>query len=49
MCVFTESLHFIYLFFIVVDFVIHRNETAVGLHVFHIPIPPPTSLSTRSL
>ena len=37
------------LFFIVVDFVIHWNETAMGLHVFPIPIPPPTSLSTRSL
>ena len=37
---------FIYLF--VVNFVIHWNETAVGLHVFPIPIPPPTSLSTRS-
>ena len=39
---------FIY-FFIVVDFVIHWNETAMSLHVFPIPIPPPTSLSTRSL
>ena len=38
-----------YYFFIVVDFVIHRNETAMGLHVFPILIPPPTSLSTRSL
>ena len=37
---------FIYLF--VVNFVIHWNETAMGLHVFPIPIPPPTSLSTRS-
>ena len=36
-------------FFLVVDFVIHWNETAMGLHVFPIPIPPPTSLSTRSL
>ena len=36
-------------FFIVVDFVIHWNETAMGLHVLPIPIPPPTSLSTRSL
>ena len=35
-----------YYFFIVVDFVIHWNETAMGLHVFPIPIPPPTSLST---
>ena len=41
---------FIYLFiFFVVDFVIHWNETAMGLHVFPIPIPPPASLSTRSL
>ena len=38
-----------FFFFIVVDFVIHWNETAMGLHVFPIPIPPPTSLSTRSL
>ena len=36
---------FIYLF--VVNFVIHWNETAMGLHVFPIPIPTPTSLSTR--
>ena len=27
----------------------HWNELAMGLHVFPIPIPPPTSLSTRSL
>ena len=41
--------HFIYLFFLfVVNFVIHWNKTAMGLHVFPIPIPPPTSLSTRS-
>ena len=41
---------FIYLFILfVVNFVIHWNETAMGLHVFHILIPPPTSLSTRSL
>ena len=38
-----------FFFFFVVDFVIHWNETAMGLHVFPIPIPPPTSLSTRSL
>ena len=37
---------FIYLF--VVNFVIHWNKTVLGLHVFPIPIPPPTSLSTRS-
>ena len=30
-------------------FVIHWHESAMGLHVFPIPIPPPTSLSTRSL
>ena len=36
-------------FFFVVAFVIHWNETATGLHVFPILIPPPTSLSTRSL
>ena len=40
---------YIYIFLFVVDFVIHWNETAMGLHVFPIPIPPPTSLSTRSL
>ena len=40
---------FIYLFLFVVNFVIHWNETAMSLHVFPIPIPPPTSLSTRSL
>ena len=42
------SFLFIYFFF-VVDFVIHWNETAKGLHVFPMPIPPPTSLSTHSL
>ena len=44
-------LFFIYFlfFFIVVGFAIHWNETAMGLHVFPIPIPPPTSLSTRYL
>ena len=40
---------FFFFLFIVVAFVIHWNETAMGLHVFPIPIPPPTSLSTRSL
>ena len=35
---------FAYFFFLfVVDFGIHWNETAMGLHVFPIPIPPPTS------
>ena len=38
-----------YYFLFVVDFVIDWNETAMGLHVFPIPIPPPTSLSTHSL
>ena len=40
---------FFYFFLFVVDFVIHWNEKAMGLHVFPIPIPPPTSFSTRSL
>ena len=38
-----------FFFLFVVNFVIHWNETAMGLHVFPILIPPPTSLSTRSL
>ena len=37
-----------FLFFFFLYFVIHWNETAMGLHVFPILIPPPTSLSTRS-
>ena len=45
----TQQLFFSFFFLFVVDFVIHWNETAMGLHVFPIPIPPPTSLSTRSL
>ena len=40
---------YLFIFLFVVDFVIHWNETAMGLHVFPIPIPPPTSLSTRCL
>ena len=46
-----ESLYFyLFIYFLfVVDFVIHWNETALGLHVFPILIPPPTSLSTCSL
>ena len=40
---------FIYLFFIVVGFVLHWNESAMGLHVFPILIPSATSLSTRPL
>ena len=39
---------FNYFFLFVVNFVIHWNETAMGLHVFPIPIPTPTSLSTCS-
>ena len=43
---------FIYFFLIIylflVNFVIHWNETAMGLHVFPIPIPPPTTRTTRS-
>ena len=38
-----------YFILFVVNFVIHWNETAMGLHVFPILIPPLTSLSTRSL
>ena len=35
---------FYFIFFLfVVNFVIHWNKTAMGLHVFPIPIPPPTS------
>ena len=30
-------------------FVIHWHESAMDIHVFPIPIPPPTSLSTWSL
>ena len=32
-----------------VGFVIHWHESTMELHVFPIPIPPPTSLSTWSL
>ena len=39
---------FFFYFLFVVNFVIHWNKTAMGLHVFPIPIPPPTSLSIRS-
>ena len=48
-CAFVLIVVIIIIFFIVVDFVLHWNESAMGLHVFPIPIPPPTSLSTRSL
>ena len=44
----TSTLFFSFFLF-VVDFVIHWNETAMGLHVFPIPIPPPTSHLTLSL
>ena len=37
------------LYSIVMVFVIHWLELAMDLHVFPIPIPPPTSISTRSL
>ena len=45
----TNASHICNFFLFVVKFVIHWNESAMGLHVFPIPIPPPTSLSTRSL
>ena len=45
----SASLCSLYIYFLfVVNFVIHWNETAMGLHVFPIQISPPTSLSTRS-
>ena len=37
------------LYSIVVGFVIHWHDSAMDIHVFPIPIPPPTSVSTRSL
>ena len=40
---------FLFFFLFVVNFVIHWNEKALGSHDFPIPIPPPTSLPTRSL
>ena len=44
------SLFFFFFFFnIAVVFVIRWHESAMDIHVFPIPIPPPTSLSTRSL
>ena len=42
-------LFFFFFYNIVVVFVIHWHESAMDLHVFPIPIPSPTSLSTRSL
>ena len=44
MTVFYFIIFFIYFFLFVVNFVIHWNEAAMGLHVFPIPIPPPTSV-----
>ena len=38
-----------FLYNIKVGFVIHWHESAMDLHVFLNPIPPPTSLSTQSL
>ena len=35
------SFFFFFFFLFVVNFVIHWNKTAMGLHVFPIPIPPP--------
>ena len=37
---FFNFLFLFYFFLFVVNFVIHWNETAMGLHVFPIPIPP---------
>ena len=49
-CFFFFFLIFILFFFnIVVVFVIHWRESAMDLHVFPIPIPPPTSLVPVSL
>ena len=48
--VIVSNIEILFFFFsFVVNFVIHWNKTAMGLHVLPIPIPPPTSLSTRSL
>ena len=40
---------FVLFYFFNLWWVLSYIETAMGLHVFPIPIPPPTSLSTRSL
>ena len=49
-CAAIHGVSFFFFFFLfVVDFVIHLNETAMGLHMIPIPIPPPTSLSMHSL
>ena len=39
------SFFLLFIYFLVV-FVIHWHESAMDIHVFPIPIPPPTSLST---
>ena len=44
-----STVSYLFFFLFAVNFVIHWNETAMGLHVFPMPIPPPTFLSTRSL
>ena len=43
------KLAFSFFFLFVVNFVIHWNETAMGIHVFPILIPPPTSFPIPSL
>ena len=48
-CISSFLFFIFFIFLFVVDFVIDWNETAMGLHVFPIPIPSPTTLSTRSL
>ena len=40
--IFIFNLIYFIFFLFVVDFVIHWNETAMGLHVFPIPISPPS-------
>ena len=39
-CLQSFFFYFFFSFLFVVNFVIHWNETAMGLHVFPIPIPP---------
>ena len=45
----SNILFFFTFFFYCSGFVINCNESAMDLHVFPIPIPPPTSLSTPYL
>ena len=40
-CIFIFYYFFHFFFLFVVNFVIHWNETAMGLHMIPIPIPPP--------